>query len=87
MLVGQTDSGPALLSGPGLAQTKIGEFVGPRLAQPFWAESDPVSWASPAHIIFYIIYYICFIYICKIFFKKYSEKSLKNIVDFPAYFY
>jgi hypothetical protein len=36
VFVGQTDSGPALLSGPGLAQTKIGEFVGPRSAQPFW---------------------------------------------------
>ena len=34
VLVGQTDSGPALLAGPGLAQTKIGEFVGPSPAQP-----------------------------------------------------
>jgi len=33
VFVGQTDSGPARLSGPGLAQTEIEDFVGLRLAQ------------------------------------------------------
>jgi len=33
VFVGQTDSGPSLLSRPGPTQTKIGDFVGPRSAQ------------------------------------------------------
>ena len=47
--LGQADPGPALSSGPGLAQ-KIMCFLffGPRSGQKFWAESGPVGWAGPA---------------------------------------
>jgi hypothetical protein len=70
-----TESGPTLLG------LRPAQLVGP--GRP-----------SPAHIIFYIIYYIVLYYLYiygyiskKKKLKKYSEKSLKNIVDFPAYFY
>ena len=57
MLLGQTDSGPAKKRKSCWAE------IGPT---PFGAESGPVSWAGPAHLIYYIIYYnvfILFIYI------------------------
>jgi len=41
LLMGQADPGPALPSGPGLAQRRISVF-GPRSAQSiFWAEIGP----------------------------------------------
>jgi hypothetical protein len=72
VFMGQTDSGPSLLSAPSLAQKKIGDFVGPRSAQsllgrkrpnPFGLESGPVSGSarpSPPSIIYYILH--CFLY-------------------------
>jgi len=45
--LGQACSGPTLMAGSGPAQTKeIKRIVGPRLAQPFWAESSLVSWPA-----------------------------------------
>jgi len=53
VFVGQTDSGPARLSGPGLAQTEIEDFVGPRLAQiPDGLRSaHPFFGLSPAQLV------------------------------------
>jgi len=45
--LGQADSGPALPSGPGLAQKKIRELLSRDRPNSFWAKSGPVSWASP----------------------------------------
>jgi hypothetical protein len=101
--LGQSGSGPAILSSrPDLAQIKKESFLGRDRPNPFWAEFGPtllglrlaqlVGRPSPHNILYYLLYcFILFIYIYMDIYqkklKKYSEKSLKNIVDFPAYFY
>jgi hypothetical protein len=86
--LGQADPGPALSSGPGLAQKILFSFFwaeigpthfGPKSAQQFWAESGPVGWAGPAqpieyYIIFCIIYIYIYIYIYEKIIKKFLQK-------------
>jgi len=80
-------AGPAMSSGPGLAQKSL---FGPRSAQSilgrnrptnFRAESGPVVWAGPArfNIIIYIyIYYILYYLYIYIYMKKKIIKICKN---------
>jgi hypothetical protein len=75
--VGQADSGPALLSGPGLARTKK-RIVGPSPAQ-LVGSAQP----SPPNIILYLIMYLYYLYIFIDIKKiKNSEKSLNNWLIF-----
>ena len=66
VFMGQTDSGPSLLSGPGPAQKKIGDFVGPRSAQSLLGLSPAQLFGparpSPPNII-YIILFLYYLYI------------------------
>jgi hypothetical protein len=73
VFVGQTDSGPSLMSGPNLAQTKKRDLLGRDRPNLFGAESGPVSGPtqpSPPSIIYYILYCFCIIYIFIDIYKK-----------------
>jgi hypothetical protein len=74
--LGQADPGPALSSGPGLAQRRISVFLGRDRPNPFWAEIGPTFFGlspaqlvgpdqpNPFNIIYLYIILFCIIYIC-----------------------